>query len=161
MSEERLRSFGHSVPSERTAGKLANEEGLSALGDQLRHTSSGVSGPTAGTKKRSRGLRILVVALVVLLMVVAGAAGYTYYLTHSLNRVQVRGLSGALTTGQEAGAENILMVGSTNRCALKVQNPAYGICSQGITGVNSDVIMILHADPIHHHLALLSIPRDL
>ena len=53
------------------------------------------------------------------------------------------------------------MVGSTSRCALTVQNPAYGLCSQGVNGVNSDVIMILHADPAHHRLALLSIPRDL
>jgi LCP family protein required for cell wall assembly len=53
------------------------------------------------------------------------------------------------------------MIGSTDRCALKVQNPAYGICSQGVNGVNSDVMMILHADPTHHRLALLSIPRDL
>jgi hypothetical protein len=30
-----------------------------------------------------------------------------------------------------------------------------------VNGVNSDVIMILHADPAHHRLALLSIPRDL
>ncbi len=45
--------------------------------------------------------------------------------------------------------------------ALAVQNPAYGLCSQGVNGVNSDVIMILHTDPVHHHLALLSIPRDL
>jgi LCP family protein required for cell wall assembly len=30
-----------------------------------------------------------------------------------------------------------------------------------VNGVNSDVIMILHADPAHHQLALLSIPRDL
>ena len=53
------------------------------------------------------------------------------------------------------------MVGSTSRCALTVQNAAYGLCSQGVNGVNSDVIMILHADPAHHRLALLSIPRDL
>ena len=53
------------------------------------------------------------------------------------------------------------MAGSTSRCALKVQNAAYGLCSQGVNGVNSDVIMILHVDPAHHRLALLSIPRDL
>ena len=73
----------------------------------------------------------------------------------------MKGLNGALTTGKEAGTENILMVGSTSRCALTVQNAAYGLCSQGVNGVNSDVIMILHADPAHHRLALLSIPRDL
>jgi anionic cell wall polymer biosynthesis LytR-Cps2A-Psr (LCP) family protein len=81
--------------------------------------------------------------------------------THDLKRVEVNGLSGTLTTGIEGGTENILMVGSTSRCALKQQNPAYGLCSQGVNGVNSDVIMILHADTAHHRLALLSIPRDL
>jgi LCP family protein required for cell wall assembly len=93
--------------------------------------------------------------------VALGGAGYVYYLTHDLKRVDVRGLSGAFTKGQEAGTENVLMVGSTSRCALAVQNPAYGLCSQGVNGVNSDVIMILHVDPTHHRLALLSIPRDL
>jgi LCP family protein required for cell wall assembly len=96
-----------------------------------------------------------------LLILVVGGAGYVYYITHDLNRTDVRGLSGALTTGQEAGTENILMAGSTSRCALKVQNPAYGLCSQGVNAINSDVIMILHVDPARHQLALLSIPRDL
>jgi polyisoprenyl-teichoic acid--peptidoglycan teichoic acid transferase len=92
---------------------------------------------------------------------VASVAGYLYYITHDLQRIEVRGLSKAFTQGKEAGSENILMAGSTSRCALTVQNPDYGLCSQGVNGVNSDVIMILHADPAHHRLALLSIPRDL
>jgi LCP family protein required for cell wall assembly len=73
----------------------------------------------------------------------------------------VNGLRGAFLSGAEVGTENILMVGSTSRCALAVQNPAYGLCSQGVNGVNSDVMMILHVDEPHHRLALLSIPRDL
>jgi LCP family protein required for cell wall assembly len=52
------------------------------------------------------------------------------------------------------------MVGSTSRCDLKVQNPAYGLCSQGVTGVNSDVIMILHLDWNQGRVSVLSIPRD-
>ena len=63
--------------------------------------------------------------------------------------------------GDDAGTENILMIGSTDRCALKVQNPAYGLCSQGVNGVNSDVVMILHLNPANHSLSILSIPRDL
>ena len=58
-------------------------------------------------------------------------------------------------------AENILLVGSTSRCALKVQNPAYGLCSQGVNGVNSDIDMILHLVPSTGSVSLLSIPRDL
>ena len=53
------------------------------------------------------------------------------------------------------------MIGSTDRCALKVQNPAYGLCSQGVNGVNSDVVMILHLNPVNHTVSILSIPRDL
>ena len=63
--------------------------------------------------------------------------------------------------GDDAGTENILMIGSTDRCALKVQNPAYGLCSQGVNGVNSDVVMILHLNPANHSVSILSIPRDL
>ena len=91
----------------------------------------------------------------------AAGAGYLYYLAHDLRRVTVHGLHSAFDSGKEVGTENILMVGSTSRCALTVQNPAYGLCSQGVNGVNSDVMMILHVDPAHHRLALLSIPRDL
>ncbi len=101
------------------------------------------------------------IGLAGLLVVLIGGAGYAYYLTHDLNREHVRGLQSPFSSGAEVGTENILMVGSTSRCALAVQNPAYGLCSQGVNGVNSDVMMILHADPSHHRVALLSIPRDL
>ncbi len=96
-----------------------------------------------------------------MLVLVAAAGGYVYYLAHDLNRVEVHGLHSSFTSGAEVGAENILMVGSTSRCALTVQNPAYGLCSQGVNGVNSDVMMILHANPATHQLALVSVPRDL
>jgi LCP family protein required for cell wall assembly len=144
---------------------LANEAGLAALGEAVQASQKGQRGPRRPRKARSRRRRIVrrvaLISLAGLLVVLGGGAGYAYYITHDLHRVHVQGLNSALTTGQEAGSENILMVGSTSRCALTVQNAAYGLCSQGVNGVNSDVIMILHADPAHHQLALLSIPRDL
>ena len=148
---------------------VANEVGLGALGEAMhRSPSERLDRPGRHTNghRRHRVRNVLLISLSVLLIVVVGAAGYAYYLAHDLKRVDVKGLSKALTSGREEGTENILMVGSTSRCALKVQNPAYGLCqgsadSPPVDGVNSDVIMILHADPIHHRLALLSIPRDL
>jgi LCP family protein required for cell wall assembly len=98
-------------------------------------------------------------ALVVLLAGVVG--GYAIYLNSKIVRINVATLKPAPKKGVNATEENILMVGSTSRCALSVQNPAYGLCSQGVTGVNSDVIMILHLDPSKHALSILSIPRDL
>ena len=145
-------------------GTVANEAGLRALGDEMTRSGGGRRGrrrSAARSRRRRRVKRGVVLGLVVLLLVAGGGAGYLYYLANSLHRINVHGLNGALTTGKEAGTENILMVGSTSRCALAVQNPAYGLCSQGVTGVNSDVIMILHVDPTHRKLAILSIPRDL
>jgi polyisoprenyl-teichoic acid--peptidoglycan teichoic acid transferase len=145
-----------------TTPRVANEEGLLALEAQMHQHRSRRSRRAAGRSRRNRRVRRgVTIAVVVLLVLVVGGAGYAFYLTRGFHRVEVKGLHGALTTGKEAGTENILMVGSTSRCALKVQNPAYGLCSEGVNGVNSDVIMILHADPAHHRLALLSIPRDL
>ena len=141
-----------------------SEDRLRALGVQVRHSGKGrhASRQRGPRSRRARRLRrTIVVGLAIVLLVVIGGVGYVYYITHDLKRLEVRGLSGAFTSGEEVGTENILMAGSTSRCALKVQNPAYGLCSQGVNGVNSDVIMILHVDSTHHRLALLSIPRDL
>ncbi len=147
-----------------TPAGVANEAGLAALGAEMARAGGGRRGRrrmAARGRRRKRVKRGILIGLAVVLVVVGGGAGYAYYLANSLHRIDVRGLNGALTTGKEAGTENILMVGSTSRCALAVQNPAYGLCSQGVTGVNSDVIMILHVDPVHRKLAILSIPRDL
>jgi len=146
----------------------ANESGLAALGEDMDHSGTKRSDrrKASGPPHRHRVRNVSLIVLSVLLVIAGGGAGYAYYLTRGLKRVDVKGLSNALTTGKEQGTENILMVGSTSRCALTVQNPAYGLCqgsadSAPVDGVNSDVIMILHADPAHHRLALLSIPRDL
>jgi LCP family protein required for cell wall assembly len=78
-----------------------------------------------------------------------------------VHRITVTGLAAGETHGTESGTENILLVGSTDRCALKKQYIGYGICSQGVNGINSDVVMILHLDPTTHTVSILSIPRDL
>jgi len=98
---------------------------------------------------------------VVIVLVVGAVAGYGWYLNHQIHRVDVKGLTPGATTGADAGTQNILMIGSTSRCALTVQNPAYGLCQNGVNGVNSDVIMILHLNPSKRTVSILSIPRDL
>jgi len=95
----------------------------------------------------------------VLVLIVAGSAGYGWYLNHKVHRINVNNLAAGVTQGSSAGSQNILMVGSTSRCALKKQTPAYGLCTQGVDGVNSDVIMILHLDPAVPSVSILSIPR--
>ena len=118
----------------------------------------------AAPKKRSRKRTVAWVTgslLLVLVLIAGAAAGYGWYLNHEIHRIDLRNLTSAPVKGADAGTENILMIGSTDRCALKVQNPAYGLCSQGVNGVNSDVVMILHLNPANNSLSILSIPRDL
>ncbi len=142
-----------------------NEEALRRLGDMLdtkRHP--------AHRKRISRRQRLTRRAIAVLLAlavaVIGGVAGYGWYLNRQITRISVNNLTAPPASGPDANTENILMVGSTSRCALKVQNPAYGLCqgsatSRPVNGVNADVIMILHLNPNKHSISLLSIPRDL
>jgi LCP family protein required for cell wall assembly len=116
-----------------------------------------------GRKKKGRRLRTrrqkwirrsLITVGVVIVLIIGGVVGDYYYLGSLVKRVNV-------TTLQSSGSsENILLIGSTSRCALKVQNAAYGYCSTANSGVNSDIVMILHLVPATHTVSLLSIPRD-
>lgn len=94
------------------------------------------------------------VALLFLIAIGAGAWD-VWQLAHKVNHLAVGNL-----TNSVGGAENILVAGSTNRCNLTVQNAEWGFCSQGVTGVNSDIIFIVHIVPKTHTISLLSIPRD-
>ncbi|MBO0887302.1 MAG: LCP family protein [Acidimicrobiales bacterium] len=95
--------------------------------------------------------------MLLVIAIVGSIVGYVEFLNHQINRVAVKGLTGA--SGAERGDINILLVGSTTRCGLKHQNPAFGLCAQ-VSGVNSDVIMVLHLDPATRKAAILSVPRD-
>jgi LCP family protein required for cell wall assembly len=135
-----------------------DETGLQSLADDV-NAANGSKRRHSGRHRKAKW--ILGSLATVIVLIVAGTAGYAWYLNHEIHRVDVHGLIDVPTSGADAGAENILMIGSTDRCALKVQNAAYGLCSQGVNGVNSDVVMILHLDPAKHSVSILSIPRDL
>jgi len=85
---------------------------------------------------------------------------FLWYENNRIHRVHVASLSTIAGSGVQKDVQNILLIGSTTRCGLAQQNPIFGLCSQGVTGVNSDVVMILHLDPDHHRASVLSIPRD-
>jgi LCP family protein required for cell wall assembly len=96
-----------------------------------------------------------VVLLVV--VVVGGTSSYLYVRLHSIARVKVK-----VTPVPKTGVENILLVGSTSRCAVAPAKSFQNFveqCEDGVNGVNSDVIMILRLVPGRTPM-LLSIPRD-
>jgi LCP family protein required for cell wall assembly len=151
-------------------GSYPNEEGLRSLGRAVdEHADARGAAHRRGRKhasgkkphKRRWLKRTLLITLAVVVLAVAAAAGYGWYLNHKIHRINVNNLDPNTTTGADANTENILMVGSTTRCGLAHQTPAYGLCTQGVTGVNSDVIMIMHLNPNTKHVSILSLPRDL
>jgi LCP family protein required for cell wall assembly len=135
---------------------LPNEHRLTRLGQAIDARSGGPTAPRARPKRRRRWLRRTLITLgVVVVLLVAGVVADYYYLGSLVNRTPVNSLQSG---GQQI---NILLIGSTTRCGLKTQNKAYGLCSQGVTGVNADIDMILHLNTGTHQASLLSIPRDL
>jgi LCP family protein required for cell wall assembly len=112
------------------------------------------------SRRRHRFKRTIIIVATALFVLLGSIFGYLWFLNSEIHRVKVRGLGASPKAGVIKDTENILLVGSTDRCSLKQQNPAFGLCSQGVTGVNSDVVMILHLDPNTHRLSILSIPRD-
>jgi LCP family protein required for cell wall assembly len=103
------------------------------------------------------------VALLVVIVALAGAEiGFVAFRVHQIHRVTVTQLTPPATSGPNVGTQTFLLIGSTSRCVLNnKQTAAFGSCAQGITGVNSDVILLLRADQRAHSVSVLSIPRDL
>ncbi len=134
----------------RLSRAVANQDGLIALGRAI----EGGPARTSVRRRRRRPRWILWTSVgfgsVVILVVAALVAVYLY----------LGGLAKTIPVKHLQSGNNILLVGSTDRCSLKHPNLAYGLCSQGVTGINSDIVMIAHLGA-NGKVSLLSIPRDL
>jgi LCP family protein required for cell wall assembly len=118
----------------------------------------GGPGPRHRQRARRSPMKIILITLAtVVVVIVAAVVGDYWYINHLINRVQVTTISPQTYNN----SENILLVGSTTRCGLKVQNKAYGLCSPQLAGVNSDVVMILHLNLTTNQVSILSLPRDM
>ena len=99
------------------------------------------------------------------LISVGSTYGYARWRLNSIHTVAAPHLSPVAPTAQKSdglATENILLIGNETRAGLT--NPAeiqqFG-SPQVYSGSLSDVIMILHLDPVKNSASILSIPRDL
>lgn len=106
------------------------------------------------SKLRRRLTRSVIAVLVVIVVLIGAGAGYVIYRFDQITRVHVSNLV------HSGSAQNILLIGSTNRCASTSIAVFKQECEQGVNGINSDVVMIVRVVPATHRLTLLSIPRD-
>jgi LCP family protein required for cell wall assembly len=121
--------------------------------------------PPAGTspwapQRRRRWRRwtvALAIALAALLVAVGLAIGYTAWRVGQVHRIAVDGLVPA----GSGSPQNILVVGSDSRAGESPSAAAHFGSAQQVTGQRSDVIILVHVDPAHAKVSLLSVPRDL
>jgi LCP family protein required for cell wall assembly len=100
-------------------------------------------------------------AIAFVLLVVLLVGGGVIYVEVELGSMHTVAVSNLRNQGSNP-ADDILLVGSTSRCAVTSSAQLKQFqkeCAAGVNGVNSDVIMILRLQP-GQPPSLLSIPRD-
>lgn len=106
---------------------------------------------------RRRLTRSFLALVTVIVLIIGGTVGYAFYRFGQIHRIA----PGKSVVQAKPGApENILLIGSTNRCAAKHIAVFQSECQAGVNGINSDVVMVLRIVPATHRLTILSIPRD-
>lgn len=140
---------------------LANEQRLLALGEAVdRH-----SGVTRKSSRKSRGTHrrrnIIIVSAVVVLGLLGGLIGGGYlYAQWRFSQIHTISVPSEVKpiSGQPF---NILSIGSDSRVGLSGQVARQTGASTGsVSGQRSDVVKIIHVDPAHDSISILSIPRD-
>jgi LCP family protein required for cell wall assembly len=104
---------------------------------------------------RRRLVRTGIGVVVIVVLLVVGAFIYSSYRFGQIHRVATTHVVRA--TGP---TENILLIGSTDRCSATEIRQFAVQCAKGVNGINSDVVLILHLDPATGKASILSIPRD-
>ncbi|HLI00162.1 MAG TPA: LCP family protein [Acidimicrobiales bacterium] len=133
----------------------------------MRHSS-----PDLSRRRRRRPLRqwprrlLLIVNVGVAVCLVGSglAFGWVRYRIDAIHTVGASHLSGTGSSDVVDGLapENILLIGNETRAGLTNPNQIKQFGSpQQLSGSLSDVIMILHLDPVKRSASILSVPRDL
>jgi LCP family protein required for cell wall assembly len=155
--EERLHALGEEIDRSVGPRTVANERGLSELGNQV----SAASGRRRRSGKPRWSLaRKLVTAAASLVMVAAAITGGAYaYVRYQFDHVHKAACHACVHVA--AGRPyNLLVVGSDSRSGDTGQAATSFGTAMAIGGQRSDTIKIFHIDPAAGSVRVLSIPRD-
>ncbi len=154
---------GRTRKSEQRAAGLANSHRLAALGEAI-DQKSGIPHKTRKPKVQRTGWRrhkkwiYSGVALVVVVALVIGGSYFYAYWRFS----QVKKFNDTAEVKRVGNQPfNILEIGSDSRAGLTgFVARQTGASTGAVSGQRSDVIKIMHVDPIKGTVTVLSIPRD-
>ncbi len=156
-NQEGLAALGRQMRSSPEGQSVANESGLRALGAKIdSQKGSKTKVRRSGKPKWSTGKKVVVslCALVVLLVaVVGGGYAYLWYRYNQINKVHIN----AEVAAASGSPFTILVIGSDSRVGVSSQ--AFG-SSSVVTGQRSDVIQLWRVTPSTKQIQVLSIPRD-
>jgi LCP family protein required for cell wall assembly len=139
-------------------GRVANESGLRSLGARI-DESRGKGRRRSGKPKWSPAKKVVVGLLSLVLLVVAvvgGGYAYLWYRYSQIDKVHIADEVGV----QGGGPFTILVIGSDSRVGdtgQAAQN--FGSASQ-VTGQRSDVVQLWRVTPSTKTIQIVSIPRD-
>ena len=158
-------------------GRSANEEGLAALGRQIRGgpksvpnesrlralgaqiDASGQKFRRSGKPRWSRVKKVVVglTAFVVLVVaIVGGGYAYLWYRYGQIPKVHIADEQAV----QNGGPFTILVIGSDSRAGDSGQSEQNFGSSSQVTGQRSDVVQLWRVTPSTKQIQILSIPRD-
>jgi LCP family protein required for cell wall assembly len=157
-NQEGLTALGRQMRTDPEGQSVANESGLRALGAEIEsHRATSKSKVRrSGKPKWSAGKKVVVslCALIVLLAaVVGGGYAYVWYRYNQINKVHID----AEVTAASGAPFTILVIGSDSRVGESSQ--AFGSASV-VTGQRSDVVQLWRVTPSTKQIQVLSIPRD-
>ena len=110
------------------------------------------------SKLRRRLTRVMISLAILIVVVVGAVTGYGLYRLGQVTSVP--GGTSVIGAPKAGAPENILLIGSTSRCAAAKLAVFASECAAQVDGVNSDVVMIVRFVPKTKRVTLLSIPRD-
>jgi LCP family protein required for cell wall assembly len=158
-NQEGLQALGRQMRSGQEPGRVANESGLQALGAEIDASSRKAKVRRSGKPKWSPAKKVVVglVSLIVLVVAVAGAGyGYLWYRYNQINKVHINDEVAAA-----GGAPfTILVIGSDTRVGESAAGTKAFGSSSLVTGQRSDVVQLWRVTPSTKQIQIVSIPRD-
>ncbi len=162
-NQEGLAALGRQMRTGPDAEPVANESGLRALGARIDATSTrSRSKPRvrrSGKPRWSNGKKAVVALLGVIVLLVAIVGGGYGYLWYRYNQISKIHISDEVAV-QNGAPFTILVIGSDSRVGESAQAAqAFGSATL-VTGQRSDVLQLWRVTPSSKQIQIVSIPRD-